>query len=180
MGLRNRGQFADYKCFFVTTTCKDHLHLFKNEFYFNVLYDSLKFVNEKYKAEIVAYVFMPNHIHLILFFEKENRLSDYMRDFKKYTSTRIRQLIEIENRDEILTAIRYKHRKQKFKIWEDRFDDLHLYTQKVLLIKLNYIHNNPVEKGWVKNSFDYKHSSACFYHIEKKAPLPILHFGEIT
>ena len=180
MGLRNRTQLTDYNCFFVTTTCKDHLHIFKGENYIKILYGSLLFVNKKYDAEIVAYVFMPNHIHLILFFKNKMKLSEYMRDFKKFTSVAIRKLVEEDNRTELLKELRFEHREQKLKVWEDRFDDLFLITKKVLLIKLNYIHNNPVEKGWVAKPYQFKHSSASFYFNQTKPIIPILHYGEIT
>ena len=180
MGLRNRTQLTDYNCFFVTTTCKDHLQIFKGDSYFNVLYESLLFVNKKYNAEIVAYVFMPNHIHLILFFKNEMKLSDYMRDLKKFTSVAIRKLVEKDDRKELLKELRFEHREQKLKVWKDRFDDLFLITKKVLLIKLNYIHNNPVDKGWVAKPHQYKHSSASFYFKETMPIIPILHYGEIT
>jgi len=32
---------------------------------------------------------MPNHLHLVVYFKKDNRLSDFMRDFKKYISGRL-------------------------------------------------------------------------------------------
>ncbi len=37
MGLRNRNLYLDEECFFVTTTCKDWLHVFINEAYFSIL-----------------------------------------------------------------------------------------------------------------------------------------------
>jgi len=59
-------------------------------------------------------------------------------------------------------------RKQKFTIWEDRFDDLYLNQEKTLLVKFNYIHNNPLRAGLVKRPEDYPYSSARNYFLKTK------------
>ena len=179
MPLRDRTRLTDYSCFFVTTTCNNWLNLFQSDKYFSLLYDSLGFVNKKYNAQIVAYVFMPNHIHLILYFHEENHLSSYMRDFKKYTSVQIRKLIESDGQADLLNLLRYPDREQKFKVWMDRFDDVVIRSPKVLLTKMQYIHLNPVKKELVKYPQDYKHSSAGFYLKEITPLIPILHFSEL-
>lgn len=106
MALCGRTQVSDYFCFFVTTTCHEWLNLLQSEKYFSLRYDLLKFVNKKYKGSIVAYVFMPNHIHLVIYFHEKN-LSDYIRDFKKYTSTHIRKMIDAEGNEKLLNNLRY-------------------------------------------------------------------------
>ncbi len=155
------------------------MHLFVNDSYFQILYSSLLFLNQKYSAKIIAYVLMVNHIHLILYFESKNHLSDYMRDFKKFTAVKLRQLIEHEGRRELLEKLRFDSRKQKFKIWMGPFDDVVIRSKRVLLIKMNYIHLNPVKKNLVSEAEDYKHSSAGFYLKEKQPLIPILHYTEI-
>ena len=179
MPLRDRTRLSDYSCFFITTTCHDWLNLLQSEKYFSLLYDSLSFVNKKYNAQIVAYVFMSNHIHFIVYFHEENYLSAYMRDFKKYTSVQIRKFIESDQKVELLDRLRYKEREQKFKVWMDRFDDVVIRSTKVLLIKMQYIHRNPVKKELVKYPEEYKHSSAGFYLKENPSLIPILHFEEL-
>ncbi len=97
-----------------------------------------------------------------------------MRDFKKFTSTHIRKIIE-RNDSELLEKLRFENRKQKFKVWMDRFDDVVIRSTKILMIKLNYIHYNPVNKGLVNRPEDYKHSSAGFYFRNEMPLIPILH-----
>ena len=179
MPLRDRTRLLDYSCFFITTTCHEWLHLFQSEKYFSLLYSSLNFVNEKYKAQIVAYVFMTNHIHFIVYFHEENHLSDYMRDFKKYTSVHIRKFIEADGQIELLNKLRYSGGEQKFKVWMDRFDDVVIRSTKVLLTKMQYIHLNPVRKELAQYPEDYKHSSAGFYLKEIPSLIPILDFAEL-
>lgn len=179
MGLRNRTRFKEFRCFFITTTCYNFLHLLKGDPYFKIINDSITFLNNKYGAFILGYVLMPNHIHLILYFEKINRLSDYMRDFKKYTSGEIRRQIESESKYDLLEKLRFEKREQKFKVWQDRFDDVVLYSRKHLEIKLAYIHQNPVKAGLVDYPTKYLHSSAGYYEDGVSAPIEVLNYFEV-
>lgn len=66
---------------------------------------------------------MPNHIHFIVYFKEANKRIDFMRDFKKFTSTKVRQ--EIDKADiELLEKIRINQNAQVFKVWQDRFDEV--------------------------------------------------------
>jgi len=178
MGLRGRSKLKEEKLFFVTTSCYKRLPIFLNDSYFKVLADSLSFVNEKYNAKLVAYVFMQNHIHLIVYFEHENKLSEYMRDFKKYTASVIRRMLQSQGSN-LIDEIIYEIRKQQFKIWMDRFDDLHITQKDTLETKIEYIYNNPVKKGIVERPEKYYWSSASFYFNDSNEPIPILNYVEI-
>ena len=123
---------------------------------------------------------MPNHIHLILYFNKENYLSAYMRDFKKYTSYKTRMMIIEDGATKLVNALRYENRNQKFKIWMDRFDDVYLESPYILETKLDYIHYNPVEKNLCVDPLDYPYSSAYFYFQESQNgfPVEVSHYKE--
>ncbi|MEM6737301.1 MAG: transposase, partial [Bacteroidota bacterium] len=55
--------------------------------------DSLRFCQKTKGLKIYAWVIMTNHIHMIISNDKE-KLSDIIRDFKKYTSSQIFKAIE--------------------------------------------------------------------------------------
>lgn len=86
MGLRGRTLYPEADCFFVTTTCYKWYHLLSDDACKGIVLDSINFLNQKYDSSLLAFVIMPNHLHLILFFKSANRLSDWMRDLKKFTS----------------------------------------------------------------------------------------------
>lgn len=164
MSLRNRKLLEGNDIIsFVTTTVMNFENIFSiNESYYQTLLQSLKFVLHKYKADLLAYVFMPNHIHLIIHIDSIKNLSSLMRDFKKFTSTKIRQKLEEDNKQLILSKLKCNaagKKNQVFKLWMDRFDDVLIYTNKVMETKVLYIHNNPVKKGLVENPEDWKYSS---------------------
>ena len=80
--------------FFITSTIKDWLEILLGEHKCRIITDSLQFCTNKYKASLIGYVIMPNHIHLILFYNESVDVSGFMRDFKKYTSFHIRRIME--------------------------------------------------------------------------------------
>lgn len=179
MGLRNRKAFSHFQCFFVTTACNTHLKVLQTDVCKKIVADSISFLNEKYKARTLGYVIMPNHLHLIVYFEKENKLSGFMRDLKKYTSFKVRSEIE-KTMPEMFERLRYYHREQLFKVWNDGFDDVWLESLWLLEIKLRYIHNNPLQDHWrlVKCPEDYFYSSALFYEKGVQTALAVTHYQE--
>jgi putative transposase len=179
MGLRNRKRFQEFQCFFVTTSCKDHLHLLQLDVCKKVVIDSVAFLKTKYNVHVLGYVIMPNHLHFILYFEKENKLSAYMRDLKKYTSFEIRRILE-QLEPKIFEKLRYHHRNQLFKVWEDGFDDLYLVSRSLLEVKLKYIHCNPLQEYWslVDHPEEYLYSSASFYEKELQTGIEVTHYRE--
>ena len=171
MGLRNRTEINNYsQIFFITTSVYDKTNIYNiGEIYCNILLDSLKFCLKKYDAELVAYVIMPNHIHLVINFLNSSTPSDLMRDFKKYTSTQIRIQLERDGFSNIVEKLRKNSsgaRNQVFKLWQDRFDDLAINNEKTLIQKIEYIHNNPVKRGLVKEPSEWKYSSYTYYYGE--------------
>jgi putative transposase len=166
----NHKDFADFNCFFITTSIFNKEHLLLDENICKMIVENFVFYNKKYNAKLLAYVLMSNHIHFVIWFDKEEEaqspVSEYMRDFKKYLSTQIIKYLE-KNRGEFLRKFICVIKKQDYKIWEDNFDGVHLYTKKVCEEKIDYIHDNPVKAELVKFPEDYKYSSAKFYFSDK-------------
>ena len=182
MGLRGRSGFGrDGLTFFVTTTVVHFAKIFTDgEMYYEILAASLNHQFQEHKAKLLAYVFMPSHLHFIVTLPEGESLSDFMRDFKKFTSTRVRQQLEQERKDQLLMTLRRNargKRNQVFKLWMDRFDDLIIENDKTLIIKMNYIHYNPVKAGLTSRAEEWKYSSAQDYLGRKNGPLPVCVIG---
>jgi len=156
--------------YFITTTLSGFVELFSQDEYAQILIRNLNFYREKFEFKLLAYVIMPHHLHLIILPGSKGNISEIIRDFKKYTAKEIIQLLEEERQFDILgifheTAQRYHPKEtRKYQVWEDRFDDLALYSDKIFRTKLDYIHNNPVKEGLVNSSSDYLYSSARNYN----------------
>lgn len=113
---------------------------------------------------------MTNHIHIIIR-SKSEKLSDTIRDFKKYTSKKILQSIKnntIESRKEWLLMIfryhaKYNKRVNDQQLWTHENHAIELTFANMLSERINYIHENPVRAGWVEKAEDYLYSSARNY-----------------
>jgi putative transposase len=147
---------------------------------YRLLERSLAFVCQKYDAAILGYALMPNHIHLILYFKKENRLSDLMRDFKKFTSIRMRQAIDLHGYNNLLEKIKLNKPERAFQVWNDRFHEIFIESTRFMEQKLNYIHQNPLQEKWqlVKYPEDYPYSSAKFYDTGEQRGVEVTHYQE--
>jgi putative transposase len=180
MGLRGRNQFLEEDCFFVTTTCYKWYHLLEMDSCKQIVSDSINFLNAKYMTATLGYVIMPNHLHIILYFKKGNQLSNWMRDLKKFTSVMVRQQIEKSGDLILLEKLRVPERKQVFKVWEDRFDDVYLKSKAVLETRLEYTHTNPMQEHWnlVTRPEAWPYSSAMFYELGKQPWVTVTGYRE--
>lgn len=175
MGLRNRFLYQHHSGFFITTTCLHWLPLIKESNGYRYIEEAFDFLSSKYQSVVLAYVIMPNHLHFILYFKRENKCSAYMRDLKKYTSVKIREELEGLNKKELLDSMRSG---KGYKVWMDRFDDVYIRDRSHLEVKLEYIHSNPLQSHWslVKRPEDYLYSSAKFYHTGSCSRIQLSHY----
>jgi len=154
MGLRYKKQsLAD--CFFVTTTFRDKKPLGLINGVFEELAKAIQFQINETSSHLAAYVFMPSHIHFIIFIDG-GKLSEFMRDFKKYTAQK--SLHDICGPGGT---------------WQERYDRQAIVSPDVMNIKINYIHFNPVKAELVACPQDWKWSSAGDYLDERKGPLEV-------
>ncbi len=131
---------------------------------------SIDYCRREKGMEVYAYCFMPSHVHFV-FRSTNDDPSGLIRDFKGYTSRKIMQAIEEnpkESRKEWLLWMFEKAGKKnvtvsKMQFWQQHNKPIELWTDKVILQKINYIHNNPVKSGFVTDPIDWKYSSARNY-----------------
>ena len=74
----------------------------------------------------------------------------------------IRKQVE-RHSPQLLPKMMANSKKQIFKVWQDRFDEVYLESRSVTEVKLDYIHNNPLQERWqlTDKPEEYVHSSAC-------------------
>lgn len=107
--------------------------------------------------------------------------SGLIRDFKGFTSKKVVELIENnpqESRKDWLIAMfekaGLKNSNVKFRqFWQQNNQPIEIWSLKVFEQKLNYIHNNPIETGFVTDAVDWKYSSARNYANNDQSILEI-------
>lgn len=64
-------------------------------------------------------------------------------------------------------------RNLQYRLWQPRFYDFNVYSDKKFQEKLDYIHKNPLKHGLVKDLADYKYSSLKNYELNDQSLFPI-------
>jgi REP element-mobilizing transposase RayT len=167
--------------YFLTFQIVDWVDVFTRKIYKDIIIDSFKYSIENKGLQIFAYVIMSNHVHLIAQ-SSTGRLSDNIRDIKKFTSKRITETVsEINESRKVWILNRFRlnasHHKgnQTYQVWTHENHAILLYSNEFTREKIEYIHNNPVKAGIVENPEDYLYSSARNYaSLEAPIDIPVL------
>jgi REP-associated tyrosine transposase len=171
MGLKYR--IDDQKeLYFVTFTAINWIDVFVRDIYRQIFIESVKFCQREKGLQVGAWVIMTSHVHMILGTKGDNNLEDIIRDMKSFTSRRIRKEIEqcnYESRKEWMMwmfkrAGMANSNNNDFQFWIQDNHPVLLTGGEMLMQKLNYIHNNPVEAGFVCEPQHWKYSSAHDYY----------------
>lgn len=113
---------------------------------------------------------MSNHLHIICKANESFKISDIIRDFKKFTAKEIIKSIENDSesrREWMLYRFKYNGKYNKrikhYKFWKDDNHAIQLDTNKMIDDRVNYIHENPVRSEIVYVADHYIYSSALNY-----------------
>ena len=156
--------------YFISFATVFWIDVFTRQEYFSVLEHSIDYCRKEKGMEVFAYCFMPSHVHFI-FRSIKNDPSGLLRDFKGFTSRKLIQSIidyPKESRKEWLLRMfdkagRKNSNVSKRQFWQQHNHPIELWSEKVILQKINYIHNNPIRAGFVTDSVEWKYSSARNY-----------------
>jgi len=131
----------------------------------DIIIASLKYL-QKEDLIIFAYVIMENHLHLIV---KSDNLSEIIRRFKSYTATEIVNYYSSSLKTKQLKKFNYINNlaHSKHKIWEEGFHPVMIENTKIMSVKLKYVHENPVRRGYVDEMESWRYSSARNYSGQK-------------
>lgn len=111
---------------------------------------------------------MPDHIHLLIWPKVANVITDFMRDFKRFTSGRITRQAKVEGKADWVKRFEEagtETERAEHKVWQDSFWEQTIYTEEFLRQKLNYLHLNPVRVGLVQSAEEYPYSSYRNYYL---------------
>jgi putative transposase len=181
--MSEKYKFHDpYGIYFVTLTIVDWIDLFTRPDYKHMIVESLKYCQKEKGLTLYACCIMSSHIHLIISSSRASvtranndlTLSDILRDFKKYTSKKVIEMLHRinESRRKWLVEAFEKaadkiKRNSKYKIWQDGNHPILLDNNNMMQQRLDYVHNNPVEASIVDEPEHYIFSSARDYAGEK-------------
>lgn len=114
--------------------------------------------------KLYAYVIMENHLHVVA---SAPDLRDAMQGFKSFTAREVIRLSRQAGREWLLNQFVYYKRRErvdsKFQVWQQGHHPQLIQGEAMLRQKIEYIHNNPVRRGWVELPEHWRYSSARNY-----------------
>lgn len=127
--------------------------------------EAMKNVKTKYKYKLLAYVIMPEHVHLIVLpLMPDYNISDFLKALKQSVSRKAKFFLQENDIDWLKKLTINTGKKQVFRFWQSGPGyDRNIYCETEFLEKINYIHNNPVNRGLVDVPIYWKWSSAMWY-----------------
>ena len=155
--------YADQDMYFITSTAIEWTPLFINEELFQIILNSLKYCQQNKNLYIYGYVIMPNHFHAIISMDEPGKIPPTVRDLKRHTSQQISNYLKGIAKKVSFAWIRPFIGQEINYVWQKGYHPEAIHSEKWFLQKLNYIHRNPVEKGFVERPEHWKYSSARNY-----------------
>jgi REP element-mobilizing transposase RayT len=143
--------------------------------YRDIILDNLSYCQKEKGLLLYAWCLMTNHIHMIVKVKGGLELTGIIRDFKKFTSQQLIKAIQEhpgESRKEwMLSKFRnagaYNSNNNEYQFWQQNNKPIELWSVSVIQQKLDYIHMNPVEAGFVEKPEEYLYSSARNFNESK-------------
>jgi REP element-mobilizing transposase RayT len=172
--------------YFITFTCCQWLSPIDLTKAYDLVYNWFDILVSANNA-ITGYVILPNHLHMLLYFAGARQsLNTIIGNGKRFIAYDIVERLQQQEENLLLAKLQKavqakdKSRAKKHEVWIDSFDAKECRSEKFILQKLNYIHNNPCSGKWklVNSPIDYWHSSASFYITCKQAGYPVKDYRE--
>jgi putative transposase len=148
-GLERHQQAGDLH--FVTFSCYHRLAYLGTPAARDLFEDALQKVHLRYRFQVVGYVVMPEHVHLLLSEPGKDLLADSLQALK-------------------LSMVR-RSRQRPF--WLARYYDFNVCTENKRKEKLNYMHWNPIKRGLVDRPEDWRWSSCRYYQTGERGRVEV-------
>ncbi len=149
---------------FSTITNLNWLPVLQNDHHKEIIIEAINRRVEIQQVTVYGFVIMPNHLHLIWQLHDGINKAEFQRDLLKFTARSILKFMRM-NDDPMLAQLKVRAADRSFQIWERNSLSIDLFSEKVFLQKLDYIHNNPLQPKWALAELpeNYRWSSASFY-----------------
>jgi putative transposase len=163
----------DTPFYFLTSVTHHRLPIFQGDKMKMVLCEALNEARKSAELLIFAYVIMHDHFHIIT----DGRLSpsETLRYINGISARRIINFLKENEFNSSLAKLRQEQKKDgyKYSVWEHHSDKFLITSESMLMQKVNYVHNNPVEAGFVAKPEEYRYSSVRIWSKTPSADEPL-------
>jgi putative transposase len=156
--------------YFVSFAVVNWIDVFTRPIYNDIIVESLIYCKNNLGLQLYCWCIMPSHMHLI-FSTANNNPEIVLGRFKEYTSKQIvkaiQENIQESRREWLLWMFKRAALKSSnvtsYQFWQHNNKPIELWSANVIEQKADYVHDNPVEAGFVTESWHWKYSSAIDY-----------------
>jgi putative transposase len=152
---------------FITCSCYRRRPLFGTRHARDVFLRILEQVRSKYKFEVVGYVVMPEHLHILIGEPEKGTPSTVLQVLKQAVARRLLKPGHKRRHQPTLGREQTSDRKRHF--WQVRFYDFNVYSNEKVVEKLRYMHRNPVKRGLVPSPELWAWSSFRAYFLNEES-----------
>src|SRR5205085_8030252 len=99
-------------------------------------------VRPRYQFDVIGFVVMPEHIHLLISEPEKANPSVVMQVLKQTVAQRLLRKARERHASQIAL---WEDRREPF--WQRRFYDFNVFSERKRIEKLQYMHHNPVKRG---------------------------------
>ena len=146
---------------FATSSIVAWLPVFTKAARCDILVQSLAYCQANKGLLIHGWVILDSHFHAILAAPDLPRI---LADLKRYSAQRLLEQLETEGCEWLLEQFHYRrlaHKKESVhQVWQEGTHPQAIVSDEMMLQKLDYLHNNPVQRGLVAAPEHWRYSSA--------------------
>ena len=153
---------------YVTGNVNHRIKIFRQKRCCLAFFQILKALVRDWPAKLIAYVVMPDHIHLIVN-PRNGNITGFCGALKSLTA---HELIRLTG-DKRFLREKPDADGSIHQVWQESFKAFPLWSGWMIKQKINYIHNNPLRAKLVRSARDYKWSSFRARYVESEEPLPV-------
>jgi putative transposase len=125
-------------------------------------------LKEGWPFKLIAYVLMPDRIHLIVN-PMDGRIEDLIGKLESLSTGRIVETA----RHPALVANQCGQGDGTYQVWQEHFKAIPLSTGWMIWRRINYIHSRPAKAGLVQSASDYRWSSYRSFHFGADEPIRV-------
>ena len=118
-------------------------------------------VRSAHKFQLLGYVVMPEHVHLLITEPPDGNPSKSLQVLKQRVSRTLRGRKRKSSAQQL--SLPFRGGPYTATLWQRRFYDFNVWSEKKLREKLDYMHRNPVQRKLVTHLKDWPWSSWSFY-----------------
>lgn len=146
--MRFRRYFLPNSIVFITQNVYRRQRVFDDEEWMQLLRETLHTSKKLYPFTMLAYVFLPDHFHLLIKPSVGVTFSQIMHSLKPNFTKAYKRRLQITG---------------SMKFWQKRYWDHLIRDEMDFQHHVDYIHYNPVKHGLVAKPEDWPYSSYCYW-----------------